>query len=347
MNRISHSQLFAVLIGIRMFSIICSIHPSDAGQMAGAAISILLQLAAVLPMLALYRQKNFSLKKEMLFGKFGKFLYFLFFILWGSVSFSNLWGVTKSVYFPIDSSLAGAIILAAVCIYTASMGIKSFNRYATIMLGLIIFSLFVMILGAYPKAELSNFAPNADFKEITESVIREFCSSGELVMMFVLLEFVPEPRSKSITAFFTGKFILTELIAVIEITVLGRIMELSDYPFFSAGAYSQPFSIQRADSLYMILFTMLCVMTVTLQIVLCSMLIKEIFPDLKYNTLLSTVLMLGASSAVNILDIDLTAVTGILILLLAVIVPIIMYTRRKLKHESKTSDSAVSASADA
>ena len=73
------------------------------------------------------------------------------------------------------------------------MGIKSFNRYATIMLGLIIFSLFVMILGAYPKAELSNFAPNADFKEITESVIREFCSSGELVMMFVLLEFVPEP----------------------------------------------------------------------------------------------------------------------------------------------------------
>ena len=273
MNRISHSQLFAVLIGIRMFSIICSAHPSDAGQMAGAAISILLQLAAVLPMLALYRQKNFSLKKEMLFGKFGKFLYFLFFILWGSVSFSNLWGVTKSVYFPIDSSLAGAIILAAVCIYTASMGIKSFNRYATIMLGLIIFSLFVMILGAYPKAELSNFAPNADFKEITESVIREFCSSGELVMMFVLLEFVPEPRSKSITAFFTGKFILTELIAVIEITVLGRIMELSDYPFFSAGAYSQPFSIQRADSLYMILFTMLCVMTVTLQIVLCSMLI--------------------------------------------------------------------------
>ena len=166
-------------------------------------------------------------------------------------------------------------------------------------------------------------------------------------MMFVLLEFVPEPRSKSITAFFTGKFILTELIAVIEITVLGRIMELSDYPFFSAGAYSQPFSIQRADSLYMILFTMLCVMTVTLQIVLCSMLIKEIFPDLKYNTLLSTVLMLGASSAVNILNIDLTAVTGILILLLAVIVPIIMYTRRKLKHESKTSDSAVSASADA
>lgn len=30
MNRISHSQLFAVLIGIRMFSIICSAHPSDA-----------------------------------------------------------------------------------------------------------------------------------------------------------------------------------------------------------------------------------------------------------------------------------------------------------------------------
>ncbi|MDE5648730.1 MAG: hypothetical protein K2I33_02360, partial [Oscillospiraceae bacterium] len=131
MSKISHSQLFAVLIGIRMFSIICSVHPSDAGRMAGAAISILFQLAAAIPMIALYRQKDFSLKKELLFGKFGKAVYALFFILWGSISFSNLWGVTKSVYFPIDSSFVGAVILAAICIYTASMGIKSLNRYST------------------------------------------------------------------------------------------------------------------------------------------------------------------------------------------------------------------------
>lgn len=347
MSTISRSQLFAVLLGIRMFSIICSVHPSDAGQMAGAAISVVLQLLAAVPMLALYRQKDFSLKKEMLFGRFGRLLYILFFILWGAAAFSNLWGVTKSVYFPIDSSFIGALILAAVCVYTASLGLKAFSRYSTIMLGLIVFSLFIMILGAYPKMELSNFSPDTNFKEVAESVVREFCSSGELVMIFILLEFVPENKSNGIMAFFTGKFILTELIAVIEITVLGRIMRISDYPFFSAGAYSQPLSIQRADSLYMVLFTMLCVMTVTLQIVLCSLLIKEILPDLKYNTLLSAVLMLAVSSAVNILNIDLTAVTGILILILAVIIPIIMYIRRKFRHEKKNAADRSTASADA
>jgi hypothetical protein len=200
--------------------------------MAGAAISILLQLAAVIPMAALYRQKNFSLKKEMLFGRFGKFLYILFFVLWGAVSFSNLWGVTKSVYFPINSSFTGAVILAAVCLYTAAMGIKALSRYSTFMTGLIVFSLIIMVAGALPKADLSNFSPNGNFSSIAKSVIHEFCSSGELVMMFVLLEFIPKERSKGITRFFAGKFILTELIAVIEITILGRIMRLSDYPFF-------------------------------------------------------------------------------------------------------------------
>lgn len=74
MNKISSRQLFTLLIGVRMFSIICSAQPSDAQQMAGAALSVVLQILAVLPMTALYRQEDFSLKKEMLMGNFGRIL---------------------------------------------------------------------------------------------------------------------------------------------------------------------------------------------------------------------------------------------------------------------------------
>ncbi|MGN1481731.1 GerAB/ArcD/ProY family transporter [Porcipelethomonas sp.] len=348
MSKINSGQLFTLLIGVRMFSIICSAQPSNAEQMAGAALSVLLQLLAVLPMTALYRQDGFSLKKEMLLGRFGKVLYIIFFIVWGALSFSSLWGVTKSVYFPIDSSLAGSFILAAVCVYTASLGLKSVSRYSTIMFGLIIFSLFIMIIGAYPKADLANFAPNAHLSGIINNALKDFCSSGELVMMFILMEFIPSKKTQNVMKFFAGKLILTELVAVIEITVLGKIMDISDFPFFSAGSFSQPFSIQRADSLYMVLFTMLCVMTVTLQIILCSWLIQEILPDLKYSALLSAVLMMGMSWAVNIFNIDLTPVTGLLILVLSVIIPIIMYIKRRYsKNEIKNAPAGNTASADA
>ena len=346
MNNIKSKQLFSILISVRMFSIICSADPSDAQQMAGAALSILFQFLATVPMLLLYKDNTFSLKKEMLLGKFGKFLYIIFFVIWGAVSFSNLWEVTKSVYFPIDSSFIGALILAAVCVYTASLGIRAVSRVSGFMLGLIAFALFIMILGAYPKADLANFAPNAQFSGIIKSAVRDFCRSGELVMMFILLEFVPEGKQKAVKSFFTGKFILTEAVAVIEITVLGKIMKISDFPFFSAGAFSQPMSIQRADSLYMILFTMLCVMTVTIQIVLSTIIIQEILPNLKYKSLISAVLMLTVSSIVNFTGIDLTAVTGCLILILAVIIPVIMYIRRRNTNENKKTDLHSPLSAD-
>ncbi|MGN0621877.1 MAG: GerAB/ArcD/ProY family transporter [Porcipelethomonas sp.] len=333
MNKISSIQLFTLLLGVKMFSIICSASSADAEQMAGAAVSATFQMLAAVPMIALYRQSGFSLKKEMLFGRFGKLLYCLYFILWGAVSLENLWGVTKSVYFPIDSSLTGAVILAAVSIYCASLGIKSVSRSSTVMLGFIVLSVGIMLLGAYPKADPANFVPAVSVTGMLKKGIGDFCSSGELVMLFILLDIADKNREKGAFRFFLWKLVLTEIIFAVEITVLGRIMGTTDFPFFTAGAFSQPFSIQRADSLYMIVFTMLCVMTVTLQILLSSSILKEIFPELKYTTLISAVLMAGSSAGIRTLSIDISPVMGILIIILAVVMPLIMYIRRKTGNE--------------
>lgn len=335
MNKISNAQLFSVLFSVKAFSLICSGVTADASQMAGAAISIALQFLLAIPMIMLYRHSGFSLKKEMLFGKFGKLLYALFFIIWGAVSFNRLWGVSKSVYFPVDSSLACSVILAAVCLYCASMKFSALSRSSLIISGIFIFTAAILILGAYSKADLANYIPATDFGSVIHNAVRNFCSSGELVMLFILLEFSSADRHRGVTAFFVGSLILTELVYIIEITVLGKIINLTDFPFFTAGAFSQPFSIQRADSLYMISFTLLCVLTVTLQLVLTSVLVKEIVPDLKYNTLLSVILMLGLSALLNSTGADLSPVMGVLIIVLSVVIPVIMLIRR-IYNEKKT-----------
>lgn len=341
MNKISNSQLFAMLFGVKAFGIICSSITADASQMAGAAISIIAQFLLAIPMILLYKRDKFSLKEEMLFGKFGKLLYVFFFIIWGAVSFNSLWDVSRSVYFPVDSSLACAVILAAVCLYCVSLKLPAISRSSLIISGIFIFSIAILIFGAYPKADTANYIPDTDFSEIINSAIKNYCSSGELVMLFILLEFSPKDRHKGVTGFFIGAFILTEIVYIIEITVLGKIINLTDFPFFTAGAFSQPFSVQRADSLYMITFTLLCVLNVTLQLTLTSMLIKEILPSLKYNTLLSVILMLGLSSLLNSTNINISPLLGILIIILSIIIPVIMLIRR-LYNEKKANGSSCS-----
>lgn len=328
MNKISNSQLFAVLLCTRAFGLICSRTSPNASHMAGAVISIAVQFLAAIPMLMLYRHSGFSLQKEMLFGKAGKLLYALFFIAEGAFAFNQLWGVSTSVYFPVDSSLACAVILAAVCLYCASMKLSTLNRSSLIVAGIFLFSLLILILGAYSKADPKNYVPNASFNSIMDAAISSFCSSGELAALFILLDFSSENNRKGVTAFFISSLLLTELIYIIEITVLGNISSMTDFPFFTAGAFSQPFSIQRADSLYMITFTLLCVLTVTLRLALTSILLKEVIPDLKYNTLLSVILMLCLSALLNSSGMDISPIMGILTIILSVIIPIIMLIRR-------------------
>lgn len=329
MSKISNTQLFAILLSIKAFGVISSQTAADASHMAGAAISVALWFILVIPMLTLYNQNGFSLKKEMLFGRGGMIIYALFFIAEGALAFRRIWIVSSSVYFPVDSSLVCAVIIAAVCIYCASMKLNALSRASLIIMGILIFSLAVMMFGAYPKADLTNYLPNASVESAAKSTIKNLCSSGELVTLFLLLEFSSDSRKKGVSAFFIGSLILTEIIYLIEITVLGKIIYMADLPFFTAGAFSQPMSIQRADSIYMITFTLLGVLTITLNLIITSMLIKNVIPDLKYNTLLSVILMLGMSAVLNMTNIDIAAIMGITTLILSVIVPIIMLIRRK------------------
>lgn len=339
MNKISYGQLFTLLTALKAFSLICSGRPADTEQMLGAAISVILQMMAAIPMLMLYRKKNFSLKNEMLLGKLGKLLYSLFFILWGAVSLTDLWGVTTSVYFPVDSSFKCAVLIGIVCLYISFLGISATARSSTAIFGLLIFSIAVLAIGAYPKIELSNLLPDVSGRGVISSAVDDFCTSGDLPVLFVLLEYTKTSRSKGTSLFFIGKLVLIELVSFIEITVLGRIMDISDYPFFSAGAHSQPFSVQRSDALYMILFTMLCVISITLLLSLTSVLVKEIIPGFKYSAVLSIVLMLSASWAMNRYKINAGYIYGGLILLLAVILPLIMLIRRTVNEKTSHSDS--------
>jgi hypothetical protein len=101
------------------------------------------------------------------------------------------------------------------------------------------------------------------------------------------------PLKKAVYSYITAKLAVTLIISFIGITVLGRLMQISEYPFFSIGAYSQPLQIQRSDAVYIVLFTLLCVLFVSVQMYLSATLISKVFPKFKYSKWL-----VGASVAI-------------------------------------------------
>jgi hypothetical protein len=254
-------------------------------------------------------------------------------VLWGAISFVKLWDVTGSISLPVKNKVFAAFLIAIVCLYASRLGLKVLARSAVIVLGLLALALAVMFIGAYSKIEILNLVKNENSESIWIYALNDFCESGELVALLVLLNFTQSNHKKGVFSYLTAKLVIIEFVSFIGIGVTGHLMQLIEFPFFEIGAYTQPFSTQRADSIYTILFAFLCVINITVQIILASVLIEEIFPKYRFNEITSIILMLIISVAINSTGMDLSLIWGGLIVLLSVIAPLIMYIRRKINAQ--------------
>jgi hypothetical protein len=78
-------------------------------------------------------------------------------------------------------------------------------------------------------------------------------------------------------------------------------------------------------------------MTVTLLIWVSSSLLLDVFSKFKYPQLFVAAVMAGLSALIQVTGIDPYPISGILIIILAVIFPLIMFARRKGKNEKNNS----------
>lgn len=333
MKKIGYGQLFAVLLLIKLFGFICSKSAYSIEQMAGVFISTIAQAIIVIPMLILCSSNRVNLKKDVPLGKFGLAIYAIFFLLWGASSFVKLWDVTGNISLPIKNKIFAAFLIALVCLYASRLGLKVLARSAVIVLGLLALALAIMFIGAYSKIDILNLVKNENSDSIWKYALNDFCESGELVALLVLLNFTQNNLKKAVFSFLTAKLVIIQFVSFIGISVTGHLMQLIEFPFFEIGAYTQPFSTQRADSVYTVLFAFLCIINITVQIILASILIEEIFPKFKFNELTSIISMLIISVIINSSKMNFNLIWGGLIILLSVISPIIMHARRKINAE--------------
>ena len=334
MNRISSGQLTVALLLSNAFMLMCLSRPIGMESMAGAVLAFVLQAILCIPMLLLYRD-GFSLptycdQKHFLIP----ILLILYFIIRGGISFLLLWNGSENLSLPFAQPLITAGMIGLVCLYTASLGLKTFARASTVVFGFLVFSLGILLLGAWTRIDFRLLYPSQDITVFRSTL--DILSMGDtLPALFVLLSFTNGKKPAPTLRFLVLSLILWEIILFLCITVLGNLLPTAEYPFFLLTSVSQPLSTQRADAFYLIVFVLLCVIRLTLLTVLSAHLLGMLFPKLRFRSVLSLAGMIGAATVLGVLGYTggLYCILGIV--LFACLLPLIFLMQLKKHPEWK------------
>ncbi len=286
MNKISCGQAFSILIVIGFFNIVSSSTAYSSEHTAGLVISAILQSIMALLIITLYNKKDFNIQKMPLWSSI---IFITYFIIYGGFAFSRFYIIAKSMSFPIDNKVFAIVLIAGICLYCAYCGIKAVGRSSVVIAFIFAVSLIFIFIGA--KYNFDRLA----FKNPAEMIsygFSDFIYSSESVILFIIFSFIKNDKAKCAYKFIVLKLISAGLISFVGTAVLGSISGISEFPFFSLSTYSQPFSVQRSDSIYIMFFAILSAVSITFFIITASTILRSTCPKLKYNEFIVTIVML-------------------------------------------------------
>lgn len=273
MNNISKGQLYGLLLITDMFGLFCWYGSMSIETLYGVLAGIGVQLLVAL----VYAMKCGRLRKWALW------YYLINCFFCGGIFFSALWRTSSIINIPYvsDRGIWGKLIIAgiiaAVCLYSSSTGIKPVARAAVIAAAAGIFCLVIDLISAVFSGEWSN-VPLMEKRNPVGEAVRGFAYSGGLGSFAVLLGAVKGDRIKAAIGYFTAKAVVSALLILTVLPVAGGIMNATDFPVISAVQLSQPFDSQRIDSLFLIIFVIYAVFSAALQVMTGAYILKELFP---------------------------------------------------------------------
>lgn len=284
-----------MLIG-DVFVLFCLSGTVTAMTATGFGLGSLLQLVICLPVMG-------SLKKGSTLRESGKFLQtaaLILAVLRGGLLFSLLWSTSETVYIPYEGSgvsgkLLVAGLIAAVCVYISSSGIKALARSALIAAalgGLCLGTVAIFALAHMDRESLEVTERQGIFSQL----LRGFGAGGSLSSLVLMLGCTESTvsRRKTGAAYFFARSILSAAVILTAALMCGGIMEIAEFPVAMAAQLSQPFPVQRIDALFLIVFSVFAVYAVCVEAVTADNLLNQLIPKLKkYRCIMALAAMCG------------------------------------------------------
>lgn len=330
MSRISRGQFAALLLITDAFALFCLMGRVSLMTVIGFAAATVLQAIMAVPAVKFYKNGG-TLKNS---GKAAELFYLIYLILWGGLLFVMLWNAAEIIYIPYDNfgivpeKLLISGLIAVTCLYASSPGLKSLSRAGFIAAALGTLCIAIVVISALFGAEWGNLAESGNINDFFKELSRGFVLSGGLGSFVVLLGFTKGDIVKNMRFYFTGKLILLTAVTTAAVLVAGGIMKITDFPIVTAAQLSQPFSSQRIDSLFLIIFVILAVFAISVQTVSASYLLERVAPSVKrFRSTVILVLMIGAAfllSRISLYTPVYAVITGGALL----IIPTVMFIKK-------------------
>ena len=274
MNKISFGQFASLMLASDAFALICYSNKVSLVTLAGFLIAISVQFIISL----LLSKRNIPLN-----NKFLLWIYFFSAIVWGTLLFIRVWKISEAIYIPvpeipyISSNLIISALIAVVCLYASSPGIKAVSRASVMIAGFGVFCFITIILGSFKNIDTSNlFIP--DNSGISGQIISGFAIGGSFCILPFLISQLNASRIKSTVFYFICRALFYTAVIILTLFVAGGIMQITEFPVIRAAELCQPFSTQRIDALFIIVLVILAVMGISVQTVTASQIIETIFP---------------------------------------------------------------------
>lgn len=295
MNRISKTQFYSLLLINDVFVLFCISGSISLVTAAGFAAGTLIQFIISIPIIQIYR--NGRELKEC--GKTAGIIVLLGVLMWGGALFSMLRRTGEIVFVPFKGAgiwgqLIVTVIIALVCVYISSSGIKALARSAVIAAALGAICLAVVAVSAAINSDIENLH-TADSNGFFRELVKGIALSGGMISFIVLAGFVRGNVRGAAYGYFGVKAVVTSFVLIVGVLVSGGIMKITDFPIVTAAQLSQPFPVQRIDSLFLIVFTVFAVYSIAVQASAAEFVLTETIPFIKkYRCSLMLLIMAAA-----------------------------------------------------
>ncbi len=292
MNEITRNQLAAMLLITDAFALFCFTGSISLITAVGLTAGVFLQMLMAVPLI---RLGGISEKPAYIF-------YLIYLIMWGGLLFGMQWKTSRHIYIPYENSggiwgkLLISGLIAVVCLYISSAGIKAMGRASLIAAFIGAVCLLTAAVSGLIHLDPENLVRARSGRSLLEELTTGFALSGGTGSFAILLGITKGSSSKNAAVYFIGKAALTATVTLTSVIVAGGIMEITDFPVVTAAQVSQPFPSQRIDSLFLIVFAIFAVFSIAVQAALSAYILGELMPKfVRFRSSVSLLLMIGAA----------------------------------------------------
>lgn len=331
MNEITRNQLAAMTLITDAFVLFCF---SEKISLVTAGVFVAASLFQLLLAIPLAELGGIS-------EKWAETVYLLYILLWGGLLFVMQWNTSKAIYIPYENSggVWGKLLISglifAVCLYISSTGVKSLARAALISAFIGAVCLLVVSVSALMHVDPENLSRARSGRSVTEEIISGFAMSGSIGSFAIMLKLSKGSAMKNTSFYFIAKTILTGVVMLTAVVVAGGIMNTTYFPIVTAAQISQPFSSQRIDSLFLIVFTIFAVFSIAVQTTAAAYLLNKLIPRFnKFRSSAALLLMIGSAFMLSNIE-RYGAISGAATAVVLFVLPLASLTAKKLSHKKE------------